>query len=41
MSESNINIDNDTLKFIQASIEVGVSRGVEIASKNMCEELKR
>lgn len=40
MSESNINIDNDTLKFIQASIEAGVSRGVEIASKNMFEELK-
>ena len=40
MSESNINIDNDILKFIQASIEAGVSRGVEIASKNMCEELK-
>ena len=40
MSESKINIDNDTLKFIQASIEAGVARGVEIASKNMCEELK-
>lgn len=31
MSESNININEDTIKFIQASIEVGVSKGIERA----------
>lgn len=34
MKENNIDINNDTLKFIQASIEEGITRGVDIATTN-------
>ena len=34
MKENNININDDTLEFIKASIEEGITRGVDIATTN-------
>lgn len=34
MKESNIDINDDTLEFIKASIEEGITRGVDIATTN-------